>query len=73
MGEYDVYEPHILIDEYSDTEIYYGTSINSGDINSPNWKIRRAQKSGTVWSFMYPNGNQTFEFIWSARLTYDYK
>lgn len=73
MSDLSIFEPHVLIDEYSTTEIYYGVSNNSGDINSHNWRIRRALKSGTVWSFKYPEGNQGFDYVWSARLTYDYK
>lgn len=68
----DVYEPHILIDEYSSSEIYYGTSVSSSDTIGSTWRIRRAKKVGNVWSFKYPNGDQSFGFAWDDRLTYIY-
>lgn len=67
-----VFEPNTLIDEYSTTEIYYGTSVGSSDESASTWRIRRAKKVGNVWSFKYPNGDQSFGFAWDDRLTYLY-
>lgn len=67
------YEPVKFIHEYSSTEFYYGVSNNGADTTQPIWKIRRITKVGDIWKLNeYPNGDQSFVFIWDNRLTYDY-
>ena len=65
-------EPYVLVDEFSNTEQYIGTSKNDKDTALANWKIKRITKTGTVWKFGYPNGDQSFNYIWDNRFGYTY-
>ena len=66
-------EPFTVIDQMSDTEIYVGTSIQFKDMSKPMWRIKRSWKTGNIWNFGYPNGDQDFKFIWDNRLSYTYE
>lgn len=66
-------EQIMIVDEISSTEIYIGTSDNSSDFGAANWKIKRILKTGSVWKFEFPDGNQEFKWVWSDKLTYSYK
>jgi hypothetical protein len=66
-------DPIMVIDELSTIEYYVGVSKNSHDYNKPDWKIKRIWKIGSVWKFGYPDGDQSFNFIWDNRLVYIYK
>lgn len=66
-------EQIMIVDEISSTEIYIGTSDNSSDFSAANWKIKRILKTGSVWKFEFPDGNQEFKWVWSDKLTYSYK
>ena len=65
-------KPPMLIDEVSSTEYYIGISRNYSDETQPTWRIERIWKSGNVWRFGYPDGDQNFSYVWSDRYTYDY-
>ena len=65
-------EPIKLVDELSDVEAYIGESINGKDRSANTWRIKRIWKVGTVWNIGYPNGNQSYEYIWDDRLNYSY-
>ena len=62
----------MLVDELSATEYYVGWSNNHSDRSSPNWRIRRIWKVGSVWNFEFPDGNQDYVWIWDERLSYSY-
>jgi len=49
-----------LIDEVSADLIYIGVSINGSNITALNWRIKKIEKDGTVWSMMFPDGEQEF-------------
>lgn len=67
------FKPYILVDELSDTEIYVGISKNGRSKSKPIWQIKKSVKNGSVWTINeYPNGDQSFSFIWDNRLTYTY-
>lgn len=70
---FDKIEPNTIIDEVSNTEYYIGTSENGIDLSKPTWKIKRILKVGNIWKFGYPNGNQTYEYVWNSRYEYAYK
>lgn len=67
------FETNILIDECSPIEIYYGTSVNSNDPNSSTWRIKKISKIENIWTFTYPDGMQSYMYVWSNRLNYTYK
>ena len=65
--------PKTLIDEVSATEFYIGVSIGGNDTGAPIWSIRRIVLVGTVWATaLYPNGDQSFNFIWDDRTILNY-
>jgi len=66
-------KPPMLIDEVSDTEYYIGTSRNTSDQPFNKWRIQRIWKMGSVWNFGYPDGDQSFNYVWSNRYGYTYK
>ena len=65
-------EPPIIIDELSVNEYYIGISRNDKNPANPYWRIKRIWKIGTVWKVGYPNGDQSYTFIWDNRLGYIY-
>ena len=67
-----VRDPIMLVDEQSSTEYYVGISKSHRDPASPNWRIKRIYKVGSIWKFEFPNGDQTFKYIWDARFGYTY-
>lgn len=73
----DNYQPFIserqLIDEVSETLYYIGSCRTFCEPNQPKWKIQKIFKDGSVWKFQFPNGKQTYDFIWDDRGTYTYK
>ncbi len=62
-----------LIDEVSANLIYIGISKNGSNISALNWKIKKIEKDGTVWSMTFPDGEQQFNKAWSLRDTYTYE
>ena len=66
-------EPITLIDEVSSTEFYIGVSGRGNNPNKAMWKIKKILKTGNVWDVtLYPNGDQTFSYVWSGRTGYSY-
>lgn len=67
-------EPVTLVHEYSTTEYYVGVSTNGRDTSKATWQIKKISKSGDVWNLnKFPNGDQSFKYIWDERLTYIYE
>lgn len=66
-------EPYILVDEASGGTFYIGTSKSFSAQGAPNWRIKKIYQDGTVWITAYPNGDQSFIFIWSNRSSYTYQ
>lgn len=66
-------EPIILIQEFSSTEYYVDVSRNGRDTSKANWQIRRIVKTGAIWAVtQYPDGDQSFKYVWDDRLSYQY-
>ncbi len=63
------FEPITLIDEQSSEEYYIGVSTNGSDISEPYWRIKKIWKDGTVWKIQFPNGDQSYKFIWDDRIS----
>lgn len=66
------YDGIMLIDELSDTEFYIGYSEKNSRSDKEQWRIRRIWQVGSVWYFGFPDGDQSFNFVWDDRLTYTY-
>ena len=60
-------EPTVLIDEVSSTEYYIGTSKSFNSQSAANWRINIIWQEDTVWMSGYPNGDQSFNFVWNDR------
>lgn len=67
------FEPCTLTDVVSSTVIYVGVSNNGKNTGSASWKIKKVWQDGTVWKTEFPNGDQSFAFIWNSRGTYTYQ
>ena len=61
-------EPITLIDEQSSEEYYIGVSTNGRDTSKPYWRIKKIWKDDTVWKIEFPNGDQSYTFIWDDRI-----
>ena len=61
-----------IVDEISSTEYYIGISVNSDNGSKPYWRIKKIYKVSTVWKTAYPNGDQSYQYIWDDRLSYTY-
>lgn len=66
-------EPALIIDQATSTQIYIGVSNNSKNTSNSTWKIKYIWQEGTVWNFGYPNGDQSFAYIWDLRDSYTYQ
>lgn len=60
------------IDESSDTLIYIGYATLGANENSNSWKIKRIQKTGTVWKVEFADGNENYVHNWTNRATLNY-
>jgi hypothetical protein len=65
-------EPYVFTTDISGVTKYTGTSSGSANPNAPVWKIKKEWKIGNTWYMGFPNGKQTFEFIWNSVTTYTY-
>jgi len=67
-------EPITLIDEVSSEEFYIGTSINGGNTSKATWRIKKIWKDVTVWKVEFPDGDQSYNYVWDDRIsTYIYR
>ena len=62
-------EPFTLIDEVSGEEFYIGVSINGRNTSKAIWKIKKIWKDGTMWRIEFPNGDQSYKYVWDDRIT----
>jgi hypothetical protein len=67
------YESIVLVDEASSGTTYIGTSINSNVTGSANWRIKKVWKDGTVTRSEFPDGDQSYKFVWDDRAGYTYQ
>lgn len=66
-------EPYVLVDGLTGNTRYTGVSLSSGDINNPIWRIKKEWIVGNVQYMGFPEGDQSYNFIWSGRTSYTYK
>jgi hypothetical protein len=64
-----VIEPTTLIDQVSGAEIYIGVSLNGNNPSAAIWRIKKIVLDITVWKFQYPNGDQSYSFVWDDRIS----
>lgn len=69
---YDI-EPYEFIDNVSSTTKYIGTSMSYGDGSKPVWRIKKVWVVGNVQYMGFPNGDQSYGFVWNDRALYNYK
>ena len=62
-----------LIDEVSSTEYYIGISSGANDVSATSWSIKKIWQDCTVWRTQFPDGDQSFKFVWSDRGGYTYQ
>lgn len=62
----------VLQDEVSDSEAYYGFAAPGSSTASASWKIIKKSVSGTVTSYMYANGSDSYTNIWTVRASLSY-
>jgi len=62
-------EPITLIDEVSGEEFYIGISNNGRDTSRSIWRIKKIWKDGTTWRIEFPDGDQSYKYIWNDRIT----
>jgi len=62
------------IDEVSNDLVYIGYALNTGvDITLPLWKIKKFERTGTLWEIMWADGDELYDNIWINRDFIDYK
>ena len=67
-------EPFTLIDEVNSEEFYIGISKNSRNTTKTNWRIKKIWKDGTIWRVQFPDGDQSYNYVWDDRISsYAYK
>ena len=62
----------ILIDEVDANTTYIGKSKPGVATSDPYWRICKISKSGNVTTIAFAGGKDTFENIWTQRLSYSY-
>jgi len=65
-------EPYVLISGLTGTTRYTGISINNGDATKPTWRIKKEWQIGNAQYMGFPNGDQSYIFIWNNKGTYNY-
>ena len=66
-------EPYVLIDGLTGNTRYTGISLSSGNVNGATWRIKKEWMVGNVQYMGFPDGDQSYNFIWSGRTSYTYK
>jgi hypothetical protein len=65
-------EPYILISGITGDTRYTGISLIFGDTSKPTWRIKKEWVSGNVKLMGFPNGDQSYSYIWNSGGTYTY-
>lgn len=65
-------ENPIRIDVVNDNLTYLGWAEYGSNESLSVWKIRKIYLVGTVWKQGYPDGDQTYDYIWESRSEYNY-
>lgn len=65
-------ESIFLADQIAPDLIYLGTSKNGRETGKSNWRIKKVWLDGTIWRSEFPNGDQSYAFVWDNRAGYTY-
>jgi hypothetical protein len=66
-------EPYVLISGLTGTTKYVGISLTSGDTSKSTWRIKKEWQSGNIKLMGFPNGDQSYSYVWDSGSTYTYK
>lgn len=61
-----------LIDKVSDNVTYFGFAKPGTSTSEPYWRIMKKNVSGSVTSFTFANGADTFVNVWTNRASLSY-
>ena len=61
-----------LVDNVDANTSYYGMANPGTPTSSSYWKIQKKTVVGTVTSYLYAEGNSSFDKEWDERATYTY-
>jgi len=61
-------EPFSLIDEKSSELFYIGISKDGRNTSAANWRIKKIWKDGTIWRVQFPDGDQSYSYVWDSRI-----
>jgi len=62
----------VIIDEVDATTTYVGKSKPGIATSDPYWRLIKISKSGNVTTIAFANGKDTFENLWTDRLSLTY-
>jgi len=67
-------DKYALIDQASDTVVYYGYPVLDADADDPKCAIAKMETTGNVTTLKWADGSQRREILWSERAgrTYHY-
>lgn len=65
-------EPYVLISGLTGGTRYTGISLSGGDVTKPIWRIKKEWITGNVQFMGFPNGNQSYVYVWNSGGTYTY-
>jgi hypothetical protein len=65
-------EPYILLSGVTGNTKYTGISLISGDITKPTWRIKKEWVNNNVKFMGFPNGDQSYAYVWNSGGTYTY-
>ena len=60
------------IDDASSTVTYFGKAVRGSSTSSAVWQIYRISVGGTVTSFEWADGDDSFTKVWDNRASYSY-
>jgi len=66
-------ESYVLIDGLTGATKYTGVSLSIGDMDGTTWRIKKEWQIANVQYMGFPNGDQSYEYVWSGRTGYTYR
>lgn len=61
-----------LIDVNANGNTYYGEAVAGGATSEAIWQIQRKSTSGTIDTYLWANGKESFTNIWDDRTSLTY-
>lgn len=60
------------IDDVSSSVAYYGKALPGTTTSSASWQIMKKTVSGTLTTYLYADGNASFDNVWNNRASLSY-